>query len=56
MEWIGESVLLEIPYHKSEELIMDIMRYLPHVEVLQPEELKAAVADRIRLAYEKICK
>lgn len=54
-KWIGQSYLLEIPYHKSEELEMDIMRYLPHVEVLEPVELKAAVAARIRESYEKFC-
>ena len=54
--WDAEHYLLEIPYGKSEELIMDIMRYLPHVEVLEPSDLKEAVKARIQSAYEIFCR
>ncbi|WP_305908547.1 WYL domain-containing transcriptional regulator [Methylomarinum sp. Ch1-1] len=53
--WDGEHYLLEIPYGKSEELIMDIMRYLPDIEVLGPADLKDAVKSRIQRAHEIFC-
>lgn len=54
--WQDEHYVLEIPFAKSEELIMDIMRYLPHVEVLEPAALKDAIKARINSAYEIFCR
>ena len=36
--------VLEIPYAEDKELIMDILRYGPEVEVLRPKSLRAQVA------------
>ncbi len=41
---------LTIPYGKSDELIMDILRYGPDVEVIEPEELRVELAQRLREA------
>ena len=40
--------LLEIPFSSPRELIMDILRYGPEVEVLGPEFLRVAVAESAR--------
>lgn len=41
---------LRIPYRDERELVMDILRYGPDVEVVSPEALRRAVAGRLRLA------
>jgi len=41
---------LRIPYGDPRELIMDILKYGPDVEVLRPQALRAAVAQRLRAA------
>jgi proteasome accessory factor C len=41
---------LRIPYRDPRELIMDILRHGPHVEVVEPASLRKAVADRLREA------
>lgn len=38
---------VSIPYGKSQELIMDILKYGPDVEVIAPEELRQAVKERL---------
>ena len=38
---------LRIPYHDSTELILDICRYGPDVEVLAPASLRKSVAERL---------
>lgn len=38
---------LRIPYGKSQELIMDILKYGPDVEVIAPDELRQAVKERL---------
>lgn len=35
--------MLDLPYADPRELVMDILRHVPHVQVLWPEELAAAV-------------
>jgi predicted DNA-binding transcriptional regulator YafY len=40
----------ELPYSQSHELILDIMRFGPEVEVLAPLDLRQAVAQRHRAA------
>jgi predicted DNA-binding transcriptional regulator YafY len=48
-----ESVQLEVPYSHPQEIMMDILRHGPHVEVLRPASLRSAVADAHREAAEK---
>jgi hypothetical protein len=38
---------LRLPYGDPRELVMDILKYGPDVEVLAPEALRAAVAERL---------
>jgi predicted DNA-binding transcriptional regulator YafY len=47
-QWQDGHYILQLPYHKSEELIMDILKYGPDVEVLAPDSLRRAVQNRIR--------
>ena len=42
------SYLLEVPYADDRELLMDILKYGPDVEVLAPAALREAVAQRVR--------
>lgn len=44
------SYELSIPYGKSQELIMDILRYGSDVEVISPQALRQAVKDRLAAA------
>jgi predicted DNA-binding transcriptional regulator YafY len=46
-------LLLTVPYANEPELIMDIMRYGPDVEVIAPIELKQKVKDRLSEAIAK---
>lgn len=46
--WTADgSYELSLPYHRNEELIMDILRYDPDVEVVAPASLRIAVAQRL---------
>lgn len=50
-EWLADgSFLLQIPYADHRELIMDIMRHLPEVEVITPKELKQEIIQRLQAA------
>ena len=42
-----------MPYSDPTELIMEILRYGPDVEVLAPESLRQDVAERLRQAAGK---
>lgn len=42
-----ESLTRRLPYHRSEELVMDVLRHGPDVEVLAPESLRNEVIDRL---------
>ncbi|MBK6401041.1 MAG: WYL domain-containing protein [Rhodocyclaceae bacterium] len=42
------SYILEVPYADPTELMMDILRHGPHVEVLKPAELRRAVGDSLK--------
>ena len=42
--------VLEVPYSRADELILDILRYGPDVEALAPLDLRQAVAERHRAA------
>lgn len=46
----GRHYLLEIPYSGSNELIMDILKYGPDVEVIAPASLRRAVAEKLHEA------
>lgn len=41
---------LELPYGNPKELIMDILKYGPDVEVVGPESLRREVRERLRMA------
>ncbi|MDT0497909.1 WYL domain-containing protein [Algiphilus sp. W345] len=47
------SLTRSFPFHRTEELLMDILRYGPDVEVLEPPSLRDAVADRLRAALSR---
>jgi predicted DNA-binding transcriptional regulator YafY len=47
------SFVLEIPYAHERELVMEILKYGPDVEVLAPETLRARVAEDLRQAGER---
>ncbi|GBE11631.1 HTH domain protein [bacterium BMS3Abin12] len=49
-QWVGGVYELQIPYSDPRELLMDILKYGPDVEVLAPEFLRALVAERLRAA------
>ena len=44
---------LKVPYSHPQEIIMDILRHGPHVEVVQPASLRSAVAEALRQAAER---
>src|SRR5690606_25689620 len=44
------ALLMKLPYVEPTELIMDILRWGPDVEVLRPAPLKQAVAARLKQA------
>jgi predicted DNA-binding transcriptional regulator YafY len=44
------SYELRVPYGNALELIMDVLKFGPDVEVLEPRELREAVAERLRAA------
>jgi predicted DNA-binding transcriptional regulator YafY len=46
----GGSYVLEIPYADDRELVMDILKFGPDVEVLAPDALRARVAERLEQA------
>ncbi len=47
------SYELKVPYSRPEELVMDILKYGPEVEVLAPVELRERVAVTLSAAAEK---
>lgn len=47
------SYLLELPYADPRELVMDILRHVPEVEVLGPEGLKLEVLKKLQASLEK---
>lgn len=51
--WQGNTFVLQVPYSDPRELLMDILKYGPDVEVIAPEELRAAVAGRLSAAAER---
>ncbi len=49
------SYVLEIPYSDDRELVMDILKYGPEVEVLEPAALRRRVAEQLKEAAKKYC-
>ncbi len=47
-EWGEDGYHLHVPYSNPTELIMDILRHGEEVEVIAPQALREAVAERIR--------
>lgn len=47
-EWCDDGFHLKVPYSDERELVMEVLRYGPEVEVLEPESLRAEVAGRVR--------
>lgn len=47
-EWQEDGFHLHVPYSDQRELVMEILRYGPDVEVVAPESLRSEVADRVR--------
>jgi predicted DNA-binding transcriptional regulator YafY len=45
---------LEIPYADERELVMDILRHVPEVEVLAPDSLRAKVVEKLRAGLERL--
>jgi len=53
-EWLEDGRFeLCIPYNNPTELIMEICRHGPEVEVVSPPELRAQVAERLRQAVDQ---
>lgn len=48
------SYVLELPYADPRELVMDILRHVPEVEVVGPDELRRAVIGKLDEAVRKI--
>ncbi len=51
-QWKDGAYELQVPYSDPRELLMDILKYGPDVEVIAPEALRHAVAERLRQATE----
>ena len=47
------NYLLCLPFSNDTELLMDIMRYGPEVEVLKPESLRKKVRERLEMSLKK---
>lgn len=47
------AYILEVPYSDDTELILDVLRYGPDVEVLAPESLRREVAERLHRAAQQ---
>jgi predicted DNA-binding transcriptional regulator YafY len=48
--------VLEVPYSQDPELMMDILKHGPDVEVLEPPELRERVAVQLAAASERYCR
>lgn len=50
-QWNGDRYELRIPYSDPRELLMDILKYGPEVEVLEPAALREMVVERLEAAW-----
>ena len=46
--------LLNVPYADPRELVMDILRHVPEVDVIGPDELRAEVVHRLREGLDRM--
>ncbi len=46
-QWKGDRYELQIPYSDERELLMDILKYGPDVEVISPETLRNATIEKL---------
>ena len=54
MRWLEDGYLeLRIPYSDSRELIMDILKYGPDVEVMAPAPLRKLLRERLELTLDR---
>lgn len=51
--WEGDLYELQVPYSDARELIMDILKYGPDVEVIAPQALRDRVRARLRSALDR---
>lgn len=49
-QWMGAGYELQVPYSDPREILMDILKYGPDVEVIAPDELRRMVAEHVREA------
>ncbi len=49
---LGPTLACEKPYNHTTELVMDILKYGPDVEVVGPDSLRREVAERLRQTAE----
>jgi predicted DNA-binding transcriptional regulator YafY len=49
-QWQGRCYELQVPYSDPRELLRDILKFGPDVDVLAPTDLRALVAERLRAA------
>lgn len=47
-DWRDDGFHLQVPYADSRELVMDVLKYGPDVEVIGPAELREEVAGKVR--------
>ncbi|MGM0597941.1 MAG: helix-turn-helix transcriptional regulator [Myxococcota bacterium] len=50
ISWQNGYLIMEFPYVSHQELVMEILRYSPEVEVLEPEELRKEVIRKLKEA------
>lgn len=55
-EWDGSDYLLTLPYSQSQELMLDIQRYLPHVIIESPNELRQQLIKHLQQALSQHAK
>ena len=46
--------VLQLPYSDDRELVMDILRHVPEVQVIGPAGLREAVAEKLRMGLERV--
>ena len=50
--WKGEKYELQVPYSDPRELLMDILKYGPDVEVIAPDTLRHLITERLNSAMQ----
>jgi len=51
-QWVAGVYELQVPYSDPRELLMEILKYGPEAEILQPDELRAEAGERLRQALD----